>query len=173
MAWTPPKTDFAPGDILNAAEMNAIGENLDAIGGEWTLFTPTFTNLTVGTGGSASNIGHYINAGKLYVVRFRVVLGSSGASVGTNPTMTLPNSSTLAAASQNPSHALGNVAFTDEGTNTFFGLVAPDVSTTTAVRFRLFRADTTYVSVAQASATVPMTWASGDNIAAQFVYEAA
>ena len=28
MAWTAPKTDFAPGDILNAAQMNDIGENL-------------------------------------------------------------------------------------------------------------------------------------------------
>jgi hypothetical protein len=30
MAWTAPKTDFAPGDILNAAQMNAIGDNLIA-----------------------------------------------------------------------------------------------------------------------------------------------
>jgi hypothetical protein len=28
MAWTTPKTDFAPGNILNAAEMNDIGSNL-------------------------------------------------------------------------------------------------------------------------------------------------
>ena len=31
MAWTPPKTDFDPGDVLTAAEMNAIGGNLEAL----------------------------------------------------------------------------------------------------------------------------------------------
>lgn len=28
MAWTPPKTDFDPGDVLTFDEMNAIGDNL-------------------------------------------------------------------------------------------------------------------------------------------------
>lgn len=32
MAWTPPKTDFASGNILTAAQMNAIGENLLVLG---------------------------------------------------------------------------------------------------------------------------------------------
>lgn len=31
MAWSAPKTDFDPGDVLTAAEMNAIGENLVAV----------------------------------------------------------------------------------------------------------------------------------------------
>ena len=31
MAWTAPKTDFASGNILTAAQMNAIGENLNAL----------------------------------------------------------------------------------------------------------------------------------------------
>lgn len=31
MAWTTPKTDFDPGDVLTADEMNAIGENLDVL----------------------------------------------------------------------------------------------------------------------------------------------
>ena len=31
MAWTTPKTDFSPGDVLTAAQMNNIGGNLDAL----------------------------------------------------------------------------------------------------------------------------------------------
>jgi hypothetical protein len=31
MAWTNPKTDFSPGNVLTAAQMNAIGGDLDAL----------------------------------------------------------------------------------------------------------------------------------------------
>ena len=31
MPWTTPKTDFAPGNVLTAAQMNAIGDNLEAL----------------------------------------------------------------------------------------------------------------------------------------------
>ncbi len=37
MAWTAPKTNFSPGNVLTAAQMNAIGENLLAAG-------PIYTN---------------------------------------------------------------------------------------------------------------------------------
>jgi len=36
MAWTTPKTDFVSGNILTADQMNAIGENLNTVGGAWT-----------------------------------------------------------------------------------------------------------------------------------------
>ena len=171
MAWTTPST-WVSGAILTAAQLNTqVRDNLDAIGGAWTSFTPSWTNLTVGTGGSAANTGHYIAAGKLYIVRVSVTLGSSGASFGTDPFLTLPNSSTLATASQGGSVHLGVCAFTDSGVNSFFGFVGAQSST--QVRFRLFRADGTYVSVATPSATVPFTWGSADLLTCQFMYEAA
>ena len=36
MAWTAPKTDFVSGNVLTAAQMNAIGENLVAGGPIYT-----------------------------------------------------------------------------------------------------------------------------------------
>ena len=55
MAWTPPKTDFDPGDVLTAAEMNAIGENLDALTAGRRLGYVTHTsNVTVNQNSLAS-----------------------------------------------------------------------------------------------------------------------
>lgn len=45
MAWTTPKTDFNPGDVLTAAEMNAIGENV-------SLVPHTLASGTLTAGGS-------------------------------------------------------------------------------------------------------------------------
>lgn len=42
MAWSTPKTDFATGDVLTAAQMNAVGDDLAALG------TPTI-NAQTGT----------------------------------------------------------------------------------------------------------------------------
>jgi hypothetical protein len=47
MAWTEPKTDFNPGDVLNAAEMNDIGANLNALTGARRLgYQTRTTNYT-------------------------------------------------------------------------------------------------------------------------------
>jgi hypothetical protein len=176
MAWTTLGT-VAPGDVLRAnsgtAAYNNVIENLNVIGGAWTSFTPSWTNLTVGTGGSASNTGHYMNAGKLYIVRTRTVLGSSGFSVGTNPQLTLPNSSSFstAAAAAALTLSLGIAAMLDSATATYWASIAP--STSTRVEFRLLRADTAWLSTGTATATVPMTWAASDEIVCQFMYEAA
>ena len=52
MAWTAPKTDFAPGNILNAAQMNAIGNNLletERVLGKSNALTATFTTSATHT----------------------------------------------------------------------------------------------------------------------------
>jgi hypothetical protein len=59
MAWTEPKTDFNPGDVLNAAEMNAIGEDLNALTGARRLgFETRTTNYSANQTAlaSASNV---------------------------------------------------------------------------------------------------------------------
>jgi len=58
MAWTTPKTDFAPGDVLTAAQMNNIGGDLTALRGDWgqtrresgnfTLNNTSWQNLDTG-----------------------------------------------------------------------------------------------------------------------------
>ena len=47
MAWTTPKTDFDPGDVLTAAELNAIGENI-------ALVPHTLSSGALTAGGSIS-----------------------------------------------------------------------------------------------------------------------
>lgn len=47
MPWTAPKTDFSPGNVLTAAQMNAIGQNLIAGGPDFARATRTAAlNLT-------------------------------------------------------------------------------------------------------------------------------
>lgn len=47
MAWTTPKTDFVSGNILTAAQMNAIGEDLTVLRGDFDLFRRTAGNITL------------------------------------------------------------------------------------------------------------------------------
>ena len=56
MAWTTPKTDFDPGNVLTAAEMNAIGENLvSLINVQSTTKTDT-QSISLATATFSSNI---------------------------------------------------------------------------------------------------------------------
>lgn len=56
MAWTTPKTDFAPGNVLTAAQMNAIGNNLDALYDRTGLVLVSPTTVS-GTGVSITGNG--------------------------------------------------------------------------------------------------------------------
>ena len=173
MPWSP-VPDKSSGDVFTEAMWDVyIKGNLNAIGDAWTTFTPTWTNLTVGTGGSALNQGAYMNAGKLYVVRTRTVLGTSGASVGTNPQMTLPNSSSFVAAVTNAGGtiSLGTAGLLDAGTATYWAFVAPQDST--KIQLRLLRSEFVWLQTSTPTAIQPMTWVAGDEIVTQFMYEAA
>lgn len=61
---------------------------------EYFAFTPTWTNWTIGTGGNARNEGSFKLNGREVTVRITTFLGTSGQSVGSNPTFTLPISTT-------------------------------------------------------------------------------
>jgi hypothetical protein len=146
---------FVAGQVLTAAELNATAT--------WTTFTPSWSNLTVGTGGSAENTGRYLIFNKLMFVRTRTVLGSSGFSVGADPRMTLPASvSTVSAISGGG----GTSGFTDAGTIDIGGTI--QTITTTAVRPVYFQASGSFTTFNTASATNPWTWAAGDRISMDF-----
>jgi hypothetical protein len=79
MAWTAPKTDFAPGDILTSAEMNAIGENLDGLSpffSAWTSWTPTLTQP--GAIANTASAAHYVQIGKLVIANFYLAVTGTG-----------------------------------------------------------------------------------------------
>ena len=69
---------FSGGAILNASDLNAIGES--------ESWTPTFTNLTVGNGTLTASA---IRVNDLYVANFLLRFGST-TSMGTDPRVQLP-----------------------------------------------------------------------------------
>jgi len=168
MAWTTPKTDFAPGDILTAAEMNAIGENLDAVGDAWTSYTPTWTNVTLG---SATQDCAYRLTGKTVDVRIRLVL--NGSTITGDPEATLPNGETMRTygVTRFPLGLAG--MFDTSAGSTNMGWVTPSSTTYARVRFAVLNAGVTYGSTTSLSSTVPFTWANGDELLGYFTFEIA
>src|SRR5688572_28327966 len=78
MSWNDPRTWLA-GEDPTAALLNLqLRDNLKAIGDPWTAYTPTWT----GTGTNPAIVngtigGRYLQAGKLVIGNFQIVMGSS------------------------------------------------------------------------------------------------
>ena len=69
----------------------------------WTQFTPTFSNLT--DGGGWSNAAYRYVHGDMHVVG-HIEIGGSSPALGTNMTITIPNSETISA-----THRYNNIPF--------------------------------------------------------------
>lgn len=186
--------NFDPLEVLTSTKMDKLAANDasfhdgtgiddDAIvarhmsnGSDWafTSFTPSWTNLTVGTGGSAHNSGYYFQLGKLIIGYTRTVLGSSGASVGSSPYFNAPvNQSSNYNTSYN--YSCGTCWITDAGTQQYIGYMNLNG---TGSGNRLHPITIVVNSGARAFASGvtsgdPMTWTAGDAIQTQFMYEVA
>ena len=125
----------------------------------WKSWTPTTTNLTVGTGGSIN--AKYIQLGKTVHFRIRVTLGSSAFSVGSTPTMTLPVNHN-AIYSYN---VISGARYEDVNGSWIVGLTIINDNKVTPMLFA-----STWTGV---TATAPFTWAAGDMMHLQGTYEAA
>jgi hypothetical protein len=142
---------------------------------EWTTWSGAWTNLAVGTGGSASETYEYMKIGKTVIARFRVVLGSSGQSVGSNPTLsTLPASINT---NINASMPLGLVRMKVAGTTSYMGQVVYNSTSAVAFTVQSYNPTSTtnpgYVLNVSPTSAIPATWAAGDFIDGQFTYRAA
>lgn len=144
---------FTAGQVLTAAEMNAIGT--------WTAFTPSWTNLTVGTG--ATNSGHYAQLNKILFVKVYVVLGT-GPTVGDPIELTLPASLTTA---ETAGAYLGTAMATDTGVASYPGVCA--IQSSTKLRLITGNATGTYLSANTFNTTRPFTWAAGDSLSMDFM----
>lgn len=122
--------------------------------GYWKSFTPTWTNVTLGTT-SLVNTGKYLILGKQATVKFNLVLGTGGAFTAGGTLLTLPV--TMA---DTDLRAVGLAMMADGGAGASFrgALIRPSTSTTVAF---------TGLDVAGAnlSPTVPWTWGPGDSLA--------
>lgn len=156
-------TAFADSVILPKALATGTGSSW-----AWQAWTPTFTNWTIGTGGSAGTTALFIQIGKSVYFRINTVLGSSGSSVGGAVSFTLPittNSSAYSVGSP-----VGTVRIRAAGTG-YIGVVR--WSTTTSADIIVINASATYATEANLSATVPNTFTSADSLLITGYYEAA
>lgn len=127
-------------------------------------FTPSWTNITIGSGTST---GFYTRVGKLIMFRAQFVFGS-GSSMGA-ATLALPVTAIRA-----PLASQISVTILDSGTAAYWGVVDPaSLSTTSAGALGAANSASTYVSISFLSSTVPMTWATNDQLNVSGWYMAA
>lgn len=119
---------------------------------EWTSFTPTWTNLTVGNGTQSFR---YSEHGDIMFIEGVFTLGSTSA-VSTNPKLNIPNSRTA------NNIAIGqNLRLEDAGNNNYMGQIYVGSST---IDLYTFNVAATIPSLAAISSTVPFTWGTGDSM---------
>lgn len=137
--------------------------------GAWTGFTPTWTGLTVGTGGSAGNNGYYQQLGKLINFYIKTTLGTSGFSVGgmqvaypVAPSTNIPNRMVF-----------GHVLYYDSSSGAITSGKCYDGASSSLIDMLIDVASGTYGGFAGTSSTTPFTWAAGDMVIVSGSYEAA
>jgi hypothetical protein len=123
-------------------------------------YTPTLTNMSVGTGGSAANTCAWTYHDGLLTIDWVAILGTSGASVTGSIGFSLPAGFTCDRVSTNIVASLG-VTLIAAG-NYVEGVAHHSAAGTITLLART--ASGTYVSRSAMSATVPATWAANDSI---------
>jgi hypothetical protein len=143
---------FTAGQVLTAAELNAIGT--------YQAYTPTITGVTIGNG---TRVFRYTQINKFIHMYGRFTLGSTSAVSGVIA-ISLP----VTAVANYPSATVATIQ--DTGTAT---IPAYSLTTTTVVQVYAVNVAGTYPAIVAPSATVPMTWANTDFVEVSIVYEAA
>jgi hypothetical protein len=162
----PQSTDYVK---LGADAIAALGQDIDTSVGTglltWQTWSPT---LSVGwANGNGVWTAKYAQLGKLVFVRGRFVLGST-TTKGTGLVVSLP---VTAAANQTftVNAGLNFATVAAAATNLLMGYLTG----TNALSLFAIGTAGTYANRAQITATIPGTWATGDEINFAFTYEAA
>ena len=128
---------------------------------DWITWTTAPTNITVGTGGSASSVQRYKwIAGRVYF-DYKFVLGTSGQSVGTTPLLNLPITLVMAVPTLPTTTGEGSIYDFSPGAVTY---TKTRLASATTARIDSWAAGA-YVGI---TAIAPITFASGDIIAGGF-----
>jgi len=144
---------FVSGDVLTAADLNAIGT--------WTTYTPTLTNITVGNGNADFR---YVQINKTVVLAGFFGFGSTSAITGT-PSISLP---VTAARNMTKNGVCRLVQF---GVGAWNGVI--EDGGTTAIVLVATGASGSYTRWFAVSSTVPFTWGNGSWFDFHITYEAA
>jgi hypothetical protein len=121
----------------------------------WTVFTPSSTNITVGSGTLTGR--HQRRGGTCEFVS--VFTFGAGSAMGTNPTIGLP----FATAALLAQHF--NVSIQDSTTQYYAGMTGPVAAAASSVAVYAMNAAIAVGGTVAISSTVPFTWATGDVLA--------
>lgn len=153
-------TGFSDGDVLLAAELNAIGD--------WSSYTPTLTGWTQGNGTMS---GAYLQIDKLVFFYLIFQMGTTSSASG-EPTFTVPvNMETTTGHQEAISTTVRARAQDSDGSNYQEG-PCYYVSTST-IKPVILKCDSTYIYGTGYSATIPFTWTTSDKIQISGWYRAA
>lgn len=144
-----------------------VGRSPAPVGGAWASWTPTWTNLTLGNG---TVVAKYSQIGNLVTCRLSLVFGST-TSVSGSVSFSLPVTRAAIAGTAGVT-PLGQCRLFDTSGGVTNDGVIVTTSTTTAL-LTVNNSAATYLTAVALSSTIPFTWAVGDEIAAQFTFEAA
>lgn len=142
-----------------SAIAGSILDPVDALVGGWTTYSPTWTNLTIGNG-TVSAKRAIVNDTVFW--RIVVVFGSTSAISG-SVSVTTPTNNTAAATALE----LANGVLYDSSSGQTYPMKVLTTGPTTGILF------TAASPMSGISATVPFTWAVGDQIGIVGVYEKA
>lgn len=131
----------------------------------WVAWTPTFTNLTLGTGSTTSTF--YSRIGKTIVAQGYVNLGTT-PTVSGQIQLTLP----VDHASSNRSSVVGQLLLRDFSPGTsYVGNVTLTGSAPAKMSLQALNSAGTYLTASSQSATVPFTWADSDFFSFTIMYQ--
>lgn len=160
MAWTSPRT-WTTGEVVTAALMNThLRDNLKAVGDSWvtTGWTPAFA----GTGSALGNgtlVGSWMRVGKFTGARARLTFGSTTTMGSSGQNISLPATHAGTGGATSSSWLVKVVRS---------GVPRWIVGQVTSSAFYLY-AD---LAGAAVTATVPITWTTGDIVEFECWYEA-
>lgn len=142
---------------LSASRLNRLANMGIALTTAWTPYSPTLSNLTLGSGAVTAN---YRLIGKTLDWRFKFLLGA-GSAVGSDPAITIPSGLTLSSTYTAFQDELGTVMLRDSSAGNWHGPVLYGSSTS----FSLFWWNTSAV-LATINSTNPFTWTTTDALCA-------
>jgi hypothetical protein len=150
---------------ITAASLNNVEDYLAGIDAEGETFTPSWTNLTLGTG--ATNTGSYLKIGRMVWFRSVTILGTGGSASGL-----IQIAPPVTARSITTTTPIGMSVMRDISAAIYFYGRLHQTSTT---EFSLYsiNAGATTALLSNTGAAGPFTWTNGDYIYLTATYEAA
>jgi hypothetical protein len=137
-------------------------------------FTPSWNNLTVGTGGNATNAGIFNMRGKTVTFRVTMIFGTAGLAMAA-ATLNAPvtGDSGYYATAVSTGHTIGQSIYLDTGLTEYPGALRFSSTSGNIIELRGWGAAATNVTAGASNNTSPFTFSVGDAILLHGSYKAA